>query len=462
MNRIGSNTPRAPAWDRLDVIDATVSELTPAPGHARRHPAAQIRDLARSIETFDFNTPVLIDEANRLLAGHARVEAVKRLGWGSVPAVRVTDLTEAEKRAFTLADNRLCERGAWDEALLAENFRILDELDLEFDLDITGFSTTEIDRLLGLEIVGEADEEGALEMFEAGPGVAQRGDLWELGDHRLLCGDALAAASYATLLGDRRARMVLTDPPYNVRARHIGRTAADIHGDFVSGAGEMDDAGFVDFLSTVFGHVRRVSVDGALAHAFMDWRHAWHVLEAGRQVFDELKMICVWDKGAGGLGSLYRSQHELIFVFKAGRAAHVNNVELGRNGRNRTNVWNHAGANGLGGLIEDATRSETLATHPTIKPVKLLADAILDVSRRGEIVLDPFLGSGSTLIACERVGRICHGIEIDPRYVDVTLRRWRSYAGEEPVHAATGLSLGRLEVQVRATTEATGTEATAP
>jgi len=458
MNNLHSNSARAPGWDRLRAIDVNISELSPAPDHARRHPAAQIRDLARSIETFGFNTPVLIDEENRLLAGHARVEAVKRLGWDIVPAVRVTDLTEAEKRAFVLADNRLAERATWDEALLAENFQILDGLDLEFDLDLTGFATTEIDRLLGLDIVDAADEEGALATLGTGPGVSRPGDLWQLGEHRLLCGDALEAASYATLLGDLRSRMVLTDPPYNVRARHIGRTAADVHGNFVAGAGEMDDAGFVDFLAAMFGHARRVSVDGALAYVFMDWRHAWHVLEAGRRVFDELKMICVWDKGAGGLGSLYRSQHELVFLFKAGRAAHVNNVDLGRNGRNRTNVWSHAGANGLGGLIEDATRAETLATHPTVKPVKLLADAILDVSRRGEIVLDPFLGSGSTLIACERVGRRCFGMELDPRYVDVTLRRWRSYTGEEPVHAATGLPLDRLEAQLAATAGVDGSK----
>ncbi len=462
MNNLRSNSARAPGWDRLRATEARISELSPAPDHARRHPAAQIRDLARSIETFGFNTPVLIDEENRLLAGHARVEAVKRLGWDIVPAVRVTDLTEAEKRAFVLADNRLAERATWDEALLAENFQILDGLDLEFDLDLTGFSTTEIDRLLGLDIVDEADEESALATLGTGPGVSRPGDLWQLGDHRLLSGDALEAASYAALLGDRRARMVLTDPPYNVRARHIGRTAADVHGDFVAGAGEMDDAGFVDFLALMFGHVRQVSLDGALAYVFMDWRHAWHVLEAGRKVFDELKNICVWNKSNGGMGSLYRSKHELVFVFKAGRAAHVNNVDLGRHGRDRTNVWDHAGANSLGGTIEDSTRREALVAHPTAKPVKLLADAILDVTRRGEIVLDPFLGSGSTLIACERVGRVCFGLELDPRYVDVTLRRWRSYTGEEPVHAATGLPLGRLEAQIRTTTESTGTGATAP
>jgi len=450
MTRQLSNVRRAPSWERLEILEARIADLSPTPRHARRHTREQIRDLARSIETFGFNVPVLIDEANRILAGHARVEAAKRLGWDAVPALRVADLTEAEKRAFLIADNRLCEQAKWDEALLAENFRMLEELDPEFDLDLTGFSTTEIDRLLGLEVVDPAEADDTVSLVpDAGPTIARAGDLWELGPHRLVCADARDAGTYAALFGERRARLTLTDPPFNVSARHIGRTAAELHGDFIAGAGEMTDAQFVDFLSVAFDRARRASVDGALFYAFTDWRHAWETLEAGRRVFDELKNIVVWNKANGGMGSLYRSKHELIAVFKAGRAAHVNNIQLGRHGRDRSNVWDHAGANGFGGLIEDATRAETLAAHPTVKPVKLLADAILDVTRRGEIVLDPFLGAGSTVMAAERTGRICHGIELDPRYADVTLRRWRSFTGEEPVQAATGLTLGRLEAEIR-------------
>jgi len=450
------NMARAPSWDRFEILEVRIADLVASPQHARRHPRDQIRNLARSIETFGFLVPVLIDEAGRILAGHARVEAAKRLGWDTVPALRVCDLTEAERRAFTLADNRLAERASWNEALLAENFRILDELDPGFDLELTGFATTEIDRLLGLEIIDPAEADGDAALVPGdGPGLSRPGDLWELGPHRLLCGDARDAGAYLALFSERRARMVLTDPPYNLSARQIGRKAAELHGDFHAGAGEMDDDGFVDFLGTVFTHARRVSLDGALVYSFTDWRHAWHMLAAGRQAFDELKNVCVWDKGTGGMGSLYRGRHELVLIFKAGRAAHVNNIELGRHGRNRSNVWDHAGANSFGGLIEDTTRSETLAAHPTIKPVKLLADAILDVTRRGDIVLDPFLGAGSTLQAAERTGRTCYGIELDPRYADVTLRRWRRYTGEEPVQAATGLTLRRLEEAARET-EATG------
>jgi len=455
MSKIRSNSARQPGWQRLETVDIPIAELAPFPDHARRHPATQIRTLARSIETFGFNTPIVVDEQNRILAGHARVQAVKRLGWDSVPAVRVSDLTEAQKRAFVLADNRLTESATWDETMLAQNLQMLDSLDLDFALEDTGFETTEIDRLLGFEIVGETAAEEALPEPCAGPPVSRLGDLWHLGGHRICCGDALESEAHRTLMGQDRARMVLTDPPYNRAARDIGRTAVAKHGDFVAAHGELDDAGFVRFLETAFVRARASCLDGALAYIFMDWRHCWHALEAGRQVFDETKNICIWAKTNAGMGSLYRSQHEFILVFKAGRAPHVNNVELGRNGRSRSNIWTYAGANSLRGTVEDATRAETLALHPTAKPTALLADAILDVTRRDEIVLDPFLGSGSTLIACERVGRRCRGIERDPRYVDTALRRWTKYTGEPAIHAESGLDLEALAELRQAETEVT-------
>ncbi len=455
MSKIRSNSARQPGWQRLATVDIPIADLAPFPDHARRHSATQIRALARSIDALNYNVPIIIDEQNRILAGHACVEAVKRLGWDSVPAVRVSDLTEAQKRAFVLAHNRLPESATWDEALLAENLQMLDVLDLDFALEVTGFETTEIDRLLGFEIVGEAAAEDALPEIRPDPPISRPGDLWHLGGHQICCGDALDAEAYRMLMDQDRARMVLSDPPYNLAARDIGRTAVAKHGDFVAAHGELDDAGFVRFLGTAFVRARASCLDGALAYIFMDWRHAWHALEAGRQVFDELKNICVWNKSNAGMGSLYRSRHELVLVFKAGRAPHVNNVELGRNGRDRSNVWDYAGANSLRGAVEDATRAETLALHPTVKPVALLADAILDVTRRGEIVLDPFLGSGSTLIAAERVGRRCRGIERDPRYVDAALRRWSKYTGEPVIHAESGLDLEALAELRQAETEAT-------
>jgi len=449
MNARGSNSRRQPGWDRLKVMEVPLAALRPFPKHARKHPAHQIRALARSIEAFGFNVPVVIDEENRLLSGHARFAAAERLGWTSVPAVQVSDLSEAEKRAFVLADNRLTEQGRWDDALLAENFRILEALGPDFALEDTGFSVPEIDHCLGLAILdGETGLEDEVPVL-GGPPVCQPGDLWQLRDHRLFCGDALEIASHDAVMGQDRARMVLTDPPYNVRARHIGRVAAKRHGDFASGAGELDDAGFVGFLGTVFGHARHTMADGALAYVFMDWGHAWHALEAGRAVFDELKNICIWNKLSGGMGSFYRSQHEFVLIFKAGRAAHVNNLRLGSTGRNRSNVWDHPGANTGGGALEDAGRGAALALHPTIKPVRLLAEAILDATRPGDLVLDPFLGVGSTLMAAERTGRVCRGIELEPRYADAALRRWQAYTGEEPVHVATGLPYSEYAASLR-------------
>jgi DNA modification methylase len=454
MSKIGYNSARQPGWHRLATVDIPIADLAPFPNHARRHSATQIRALARSIDALNYNVPIIIDEQNRILAGHACVEAVKRLGCDTIPAVRISDLTEAQKRAFVLAHNRLAESATWDEALLAENLQILDALDLDFTLEVTGFETTEIDRLLGFEIIGETVAEEALPEPCAGPPISRLGDLWHLGSHRLYCGDALEVQAHRMLMGQDRARMMLSDPPYNLAARDIGRIAVAQHGDFVAAHGELDDAGFVRFLETAFMRARASCLDGALAYIFMDWRHAWHALDAGRRVFDELKHMCIWSKTNAGMGSLYRSQHELVLVFKAGCAPHVNNVELGRNGRNRSNVWTYAGANSLRGAVEDATRAETLALHPTIKPVALLADAILDVTRRGEIVLDPFMGSGSTMIAAERVGRGCRGIERDPRYVDAALRRWSKYTGEPAIHAESGLDLEALAELRRAEMEA--------
>ncbi|MCZ6860906.1 MAG: site-specific DNA-methyltransferase [Alphaproteobacteria bacterium] len=423
-------------------MDVPIDQLQPFPDHARCHPAAQIRTLARSIETFGFNTPIVIDDRNHILAGHARVEAARRLGLDTVPAVRVTDLTEAEKRAFVLADNRLTESAAWDETLLAQNFQILDALDLDFPLEVTGFETSEIDRLLGFEIVDETAREEETIEISIDPPVSRAGDIWRLGEHTVLCGDARDTAANTILMGEDRARMVLTDPPYNVSARHIGRTAAARHGDFIAAAGELNDADFVAFLADAFACMRAASCDGALAFVFIDWRHAWHALEAGRSVFDELKNIVVWNKSNGGMGSFYRSKHEIIAVFKAGTKPHTNNIDLGRHGRYRTNVWDYAGVNTF-----REGRQEELAMHPTVKPVALVADAIKDCTRRNDIVLDPFVGSGTTILAAEKTGRRAYAMELDPRYVDVAVERWQDYTGEAAVHGETGRTFEQMRAE---------------
>ena len=306
----------------------------------------------------------------------------------------------------------------------------------DLDLTITGFETAEIDLIILGDEAGTITSDPKSDKVpdvDSGPPVSRLGDLWQLGPHRLLCADARDPESYQRLLGDQRARLVLTDPPYNVpiegHARGLGRQQ---HADFVMAAGEMSEGEFTAFLNTVFRQMAAFSAPGAVHFTFMDWRHLREALSAGHNAYDALLNICVWAKGNGGMGSLYRSEHELALVWRVRGASHLNNVELGRFGRNRTNVWRYAGANSFG-----PERAEMLELHPTVKPVAMLADAILDVSNRGDLVLDPFAGSGSTIIAAHKVDRVAAGVEIDPQYVDVTVRRFEQLTGIKAQHADT-------------------------
>jgi DNA modification methylase len=267
--------------------------------------------------------------------------------------------------------------------------------------------------------------------------------VWVLGNHRLLCADAREEAAYDRLLEGAKAAFVFTDPPYNVaidgNVCGLGRTR---HREFAMGSGEMSEAEFATFLQTVFGRLAEHTVDGSIHQVCMDWRHMWEMLAAGRAVYSELKNLCVWNKANAGMGSFYRSKHELIFVWKNGGTGHINNFELGQHGRNRTNVWDYAGVNSL-----RAGRLEELAMHPTVKPVALVADAIKDCSDRGSLVLDPFCGSGTSLIAAERTGRKARSLEIDPAYVDVAVRRWQTYTGKAAILAASGETFETIEEQ---------------
>ena len=414
--------------------------LKPYDRNARTHSKKQIRQIADSIERFGWTNPVLIDGQDQIVAGHGRVAAAKRLGIKAVPTIRLETMSEVEIRAYVIADNRLAELADWDDEILAIELQALVELD--FDVEVTGFETAEIDLLIdGLDAAGAIDDGDRIpEVDPSASRVTQAGDLWRLGRHRLLCGDATKRKSFERLMAGERAQMVFTDPPYNVPIDgHVCGLGRIRHAEFAMASGEMSEAEFTGFLETVLGHLAAHSADGALHFVCMDWRHVYELLSASRETYGEMKNLCVWAKTNAGMGSLYRSQHELVFVFKNGSAPHVNNVELGRHGRYRTNVWRYAGVNALG-----ADRDDALAMHPTVKPVALVADAIRDCSRRGDIVLDAFGGSGTTLIAAERAGRRGYAIEIDPLYVDVTLERFRTTFGEEPVHEASGLTFSEL------------------
>jgi DNA modification methylase len=422
--------PAASPSRNLAVEYLPLDSLTLDPENARLHKPAQIKQIAKSIEAFAFNAPILIDRNNKVLAGHGRAMACRKLGWTEVPVIRLEHLTAEQARAFAIADNRLTENSTWDEAMLAGHFKVLSGLDLDFDLEATGFTMGEIDlTIIGLDDPAPKDDPDDAPA-PTGPAVAGAGELWRLGQHRVLCGDALDPASYTRLLGEDRAAMIFTDPPYNVPIDgHVSGKGKHHHREFAMAAGEMSEPEFTTFLTRVCRLMADASKDGALHYICMDWGHLFALMAAGRAADHSLLNICVWAKSNGGMGGLYRSAHEMVVVFKHGRGGHRNNVQLGRYGRNRTNVWNYPGANGLArGEDGDLT-----SQHPTPKPVAMIADAILDVTARGELVLDPFLGSGSTLIAAERVGRACRGIEMDPLYVDLTIRRWQRLTGEQAI-----------------------------
>jgi DNA modification methylase len=421
-----------------------VNELRPYPNNARTHSKKQIRQIANSIKTFGFCNPVLIDDAKQIIAGHGRVEAAKLLGIDAVPTCRLSHLSEADKRAYILADNKLAEKAGWDKELLAIELQGL--IDLDVEIELTGFEMPEIDLILedAREARGASSgPEDDVPQYASGPVVTRPGDLWVLGNHCLLCADARDQAAYEHLLEGAKAQFVLTDPPYNVaidgNVCGLGRIR---HRDFAMGCGEMSEAEFTAFLQTVLGRLAENTVDGSIHQICIDWRHMWEMLAAGRKVYNELKNLCVWNKSNAGMGSFYRSKHELVFVWKSGTAAHINNFELGQHGRNRTNVWDYAGISSL-----RAGRFEELAMHPTVKPVALVADAIKDCSRRGALVLDPFCGSGTILIAAERTGRKARALEIDPAYVDVGVRRWQTYTGKAAVLAASGETFETIEEQ---------------
>jgi DNA modification methylase len=434
--------PNSPApWRAREIEQVALSALRPPPTQPRVHSRAQIQKIAAAIQEFGFTVPILIDHHNTILAGQARVEAARSIGWDTAPAIRVEHLSDAQTRAFIIADNRLPELATWDKHALAREFQFLAEMN--FDVEITAFETPEID----LTIRDAAEEEGeAADVVSGNPAgqapISRLGDAWWCGRHRILCADAREARSYETLLGEDQAQMVFADAPYNVPI-HGNVSGTGRHGEFIMASGEMTSQAFErEFLTPVFNHLVRYSHDGSIHFHCMDWRHAAEILAAGRAAYTELKNLCVWAKTNAGMGSLYRSGHEFVFVFKSGRAPHVNNVELGKHGRNRTNVWTYAGVNTF-----RVDRREELEMHPTVKPVALVADAILDCSRRNALILDPFAGSGTTLIAAEKTGRRAAALELDARYVDTIIRRWQAFTGRDAIHAQTGLPFAAYETR---------------
>jgi DNA modification methylase len=411
------------AQSRLAVTYRAISDLIPDPRNARTHPRRQIEQLKKSIEAFGFTNPILADPEGHIIAGHGRLQAARAMGFSEIPTIILSGLSETQKRALRIADNKIALNAGWDLEILQQELGELASLDVDIDATLTGFSTGEID-----VIISSADDPDD----EVIPPVlttprTKPGDIWILGDHRVGCGDGRDAGFLQKLIGDgARVDAAFLDPPYNVR---IGghAVAAGSHREFAMASGEMGEAEFRSFLADTLGVAARASRDGAVHFVCMDWRHMVSVSAVGSKVYGELLNLCIWNKSNAGMGSLYRSKHELIFVYRVGTAPHLNMVELGRHGRNRTNVWDYASVNSMRG-----SRREDLALHPTVKPTGLVADAIQDVTRRGDLVLDLFLGSGTTLLAADRTGRRFRGLDIDPAYVDVAIERWSARTGLEP------------------------------
>jgi DNA modification methylase len=419
---------------------ALLSDLKPPRRNGRTHSKKQIRQIANSILRFGWTYPILTDENKQIIAGVGRSKAAEQLGLQNVPVIVMTGLSDAEKRALALADNKIAANADWDRAVLAAELGELAVLLPECDLniDITGFEPAEIDALMGDLVDPEQDPLDELPAIAQTP-VSRTGDLWLLNDHRLLCGDARAAADVRKLMCRDRAAMVFADPPYNVRISSIQGRGKIRHREFVAASGDMSREEFIRFLVDCLSLAAKHSARGSIHFFFMDWRRCGEMLAAGEQVYTELKNLVVWVKTNAGQGTFYRSQHELIFVFKNGDAPHVNNFELGQHGRSRSNVWHYAGVSTF-----RAGRLEDLSVHPMVKPVALIADAMRDCSRRGDIVLDPFTGSGTTIMAAERVGRRGYGLELDPHYVDAAVRRWQAYTRRDAILTGTGETFDEL------------------
>lgn len=408
---------------KLLIQEIALGDLIPWARNARTHSKKQIGQIADSIRTFGFTNPVLIDEDNHILAGHGRVKAANTLGMDKVPCLRLDQMTEAEKRAYVLADNKLALNAGWDDHLLALELGELLDVDLDFGIEITGFSIPEIDALIENQAPEDTGDPRDDQVPARPPARCRPGDIWRLGPHRLICGNALDPTVLEMLMAGERARMVFSDPPYNVPIHGHARGNGKVrHREFAMASGEMTSGQFTAFLSTAFAKMAAVSLDGAIHFQCMDWRHLGEMLEAGRAAYSGLKNLIVWDKGQGGMGTFYRNRHELIFAFKVGTEPHLNTFELGQHGRYRTNVWSYRGVAAF-----KAGRQEELDMHPTVKPVSMIADAIKDVSGRGDIALDAFGGSGSTLIAAEKTGRRAFLCEIDPTYCDGILARYEAY-----------------------------------
>jgi DNA modification methylase len=427
----------------LNIEEIRIDDLKNYTLNAKEHSEKQIQQIAQSIKAFGFNNPILIDEDNTIIAGHGRLAAAQTMNLAKVPCIRLTHLTPSQQRAYRIADNKIAMNGGWNEELLKLELSELEIVCEEFDITDTGFETLEIDSLFSEKPTKKLDEKANhVPFIPEDEIVTKKGDVWLLGKHRLICGSSLEDEVFIKLMDGKLADIVLADPPYNVSARSIGSTGKTKHKDFAMAAGEMSKEEFTKFLAINMSLCSKYSAPNALGYFWMDWRHMEEMMEAGHQAYPELINLCVWVKRTGGMGKLYRSRHELCFVFGKNRQ-YLDNVELGKHGRYRTNCWEYDGVNSFGAHKED------LKFHSTVKPYEMFKDIILDASPRGGIVLDGFMGSGTTIIAAEKAKRICYGIEYEPVFVDTALRRFQELFKIDAIHAESGKTYNELLAEIK-------------
>jgi DNA modification methylase len=421
----------------LKITNTLTQDLKAYKNHSREHSKAKLSKLAKLIEEFGFLIPILIDSKNKeIIAGHARLLAAQELGLEEVPTIPVGHLSSEQIRAFRIADNKITEGSEWNLDALKAEFVELKVLD--FDLSLTAFEIPEIDMI----ILGEDGAINSLDDEIPKPPenpVVQKGDVLQLGKHRVACIDCRDELLMGKLIDGQAASLVITDPPYNVKVNGHVLSQTKTHAEFAMASGEMTKDEFTLFLTEVFSVCNQYSGNGSLHYHFIDHKHVEEMLEAGTRVYDKRLNICVWNKTNAGMGSLYRSQHEFCCVFKKGDNPHTNNIQLGKFGRHRTNVWTYPGMNTF-----SENRDELLSAHPTVKNTQMIADIILDASKPDEVVLDGFLGSGTTLLAAEQTGRVCYGSEIEPKYIEVCIARFQAISEEPVIHIESGLTFEEL------------------
>lgn len=412
----------------------------------------RIETHKRFLEHEGYGLPVPIDLMNNIILGEERVEAARRLGHTHIAVVRVGDITKDTIRKLRLLEAKLSTVGELDRKQVRDTFLEVLDTEADYNLEILGFSTAEID--LTLEFTDQIEESGESEQLnpedEALPEpceapVSRIGDIWTANGHRLICGDATLPETYARLLQGDQAKVTVSDPPYGVKINgHVSGLGKNNHREFVQGSDKVTKKELKKLLKKSTRQFLENSQDGALIYLWMDWRGIELLLLICRKLGLTLINLCVWGKTSPSMGSYYRSQHELCAVLRVGRASHQNNVELGIHGRSRSNLWSAPGMNSFG-----RERDELLASHPTPKPCILFEDIIKDCTSRGDIILDGFLGSGTTLIAAEKTGRKARVIELDPIYVDVAVRRFQKRFGIEMLHEPSGKTFSEIERERR-------------